>query len=365
MSSPEIEYSRKCTIAAKKIQNLFRAKIKEKNDNFSIVMKNDGIETPILEMFKYKRRPRRSFFNDFCNLATDIIHSSQYEGLELLLFVKIRIQSDGILIYFSEKIIEINGFFPKLKPFLLDYIRYVLSNTSILSTMKNSSPSVEEFIIRVKPIEFAPESFIGFHKDESIYTGITYVDSILSTEIAFDVDTIGLDWLRCSPSFRFKTTDKLYTLGFYDKYVIHSEPIYEEHEKLPREVNNFGRATARIDEDIIRFQDEDESVDYTFVRQTHRQKTKRHANPRKIIVFFVFPKEDRDNRVFKEEVSIPETDLIGFQLYNYKTTIELSPETVEEIKTAPSLLGFEFTGGKKKTIRKKHKRKSKTRRHNK
>ena len=105
MSSPDIE---KCKIAAIKIQNLFRAKIK-KNDNFSIVMKNDGIETPILEMFKYKRIPRRSFFNDFCNLATDIIDLPQYKGLQLLLFLKIRIQPDGILIYFSEKIIEIKN----------------------------------------------------------------------------------------------------------------------------------------------------------------------------------------------------------------------------------------------------------------
>ena len=365
MSSHEIEYFRKCTIAAIRIQNLFRAKIK-KNDNFSIVMKNHGIETPILEMFKYKRIPRiprRSFFNDFCNLATDIIDLPQYKGLQLLLFLKIKIQPDGILIYFSEKIIEINVVFPSLKQSLLDYIRYVLPNTSILSTMKNSSPPLEEFIIQVKPIQFATDSFIGYHKDNSIYTGITYVDSIVSTEIAFDVDTIEFEWLECSPSFRFKTTDKLCTLGFYDKYVIHSEPIYEEENKEPREVNNFGSATATIDKDTIRFQDE--SVDYTFLRQDHRQKTQRHANPRKIIVFFVFPKEKRDMRIFKEEEFISEEALIGFQLYNYKTIIELSEKTVKEIKTAPSLLGFEFTGGKKKTIRKKSKRKSKTRRHHK
>jgi hypothetical protein len=241
-----------------------------------------------------------------------------------------------------------------------------------------------------------PENFfnqVGIHKDDSVYTCITYINSPLSTEIAFDTKTINLEWLKCSPLFRFDTSGEITTLCFSDTYILHTAPIYEEEGKEPREVNIFDDYETMIDvkdpndgKSYLKFgnyvySDGEYRDNYleikpinTFLKQEHRKKIKK-PNTRQILASFFEKIGDRDRIStvsggthffrFGDPVEINVAELQNYKIDLVKEKIELTEDNIETIRTTEKLGIFQLAGGKKKykniiskRIRKTHKRKT-------
>jgi len=124
------------------------------------------------------------------------------------------------------------------------YISYILANCKLNLT------EIRQYQISIlNPMRsFELDLEAGLHKDSTIFTCLTYVDSPVSTELVFDIEALnaaGVDWLECSPIFRFDTTGKFYTLCFNDNYFYHTIPIYEEEGKTIKKANNLSFKVTR------------------------------------------------------------------------------------------------------------------------
>ena len=316
-------------------------------DNIYICMNKDEVEIPLVDIFTFKETEgifKKDFFIEFYR------HMSEIPDI----YIKITESVDDLEIYTDYNVDS---------SYLLPFIFYILKNTHI---------DLKEGIVIHIPHPSNFSNISGIHKDNSIYTCITYIDSLVTTEIAFDVKKIQLDWLTCSPLFRFNTVGKLSTLCFRDEYILHSIPIYEEEGKKPSVLNDFDG--SELIEDIdkngnpkISFRKVNyrgvEIDEYIFSKQLHRQKIQQATN-RTIIACFFYPIEFYTPDLTKQ-IFISKDEMEKYKIPLMQEKIELSEDTVETIRTSAKIGSFEFRGGKhKKTKRKNNPQKNNPRKNN-
>jgi hypothetical protein len=320
-------------------------------DNIYICMKKSEDEIPLVDIFTFKKTEGisdKSFFINFYHMLERIEQQKIIvASTEILIFpdilIKITETSDKGVDYLE---IEYNIGDSNIDyNYLLPFICYILKNTHI--DLKIG------IVMRIPhPSNFSLVA--GIHKDDSIYTCITYINSIVTTEIAFDVEKIQLDWLTCSPLFRFDTLGKLCTLCFRDKYILHSIPIYEEEGRRPSQLNEFedNDMIEEIDENgnpIITFS----SDPYIFLKQLHRKKIQRSTTNRKILGCFFYPVENYATDFSdKQTILIRKDDMKKYKIKLMQEKIELSQDTVESIRTSANIGSFDFKGGQHKKTKK-------------
>ena len=317
-----------------------------KADNIYICMNKDEVEIPLVNIFTFKENE---------GILKDVFFTNLYDYMKrhimkdrpiYIKIIEISDESGDYLSIVFHKNINDSDF---KNTYLLPFIFYILKNTHI-----NLKKGIVIYIAH--PYNFS--SIAGIHKDYCIYTSITYVNSTLTTEIAFDVENINLDWFTCSPLFRFDTVGKLSTLWFSDKYILHTIPIYEEEGKDPSELNEFADDDTMIEEII----DEKPQISfaydpYVFLKQLHRQKIKAPTE-RKILSCFFYEVDNVNDEDFdRTQMLIRKDEMEKYKIQFMQEKIELSEDAVESIRTSANLGSFEFRGGKhKKTM---HKRKNK------
>jgi len=246
-----------------------------------------------------------------------------------------------------------------VEEWILPYLLYVLANCKItlnpgdLFTCEILNPDTQS-------------DQVGFiHKDDDERTCITYLESPVSTELAFDLDELGeqidLSWMTCSPVFRFDTSQKLYTLCFNDKFMLHTVPVWEYQEfdddyKYAEENEHIIHTSLDTEGNPIR--------EFKFTKPTYREKIGKPDN-RRIITCFISTanREDiEESERFKRIIGTYNRSVA--QLDQYKMSyreekVELSKEIGEDILTKKIIKGkVEQRGGKTKNAKGKGKRKS-------
>jgi len=283
----------------------------------------------------------------------------------------------GDLLYESLKTLYTEHFDSHFKK----YILYILANSKI------NLDVLGEYEIYQLEIDHPYRSITftgGIHKDYTYFSCLTYLFSPLTTELAFDLKNPHLNWISCSPLFRFDAKEKLYTLCFNDKYMVHTVPIYEKEGVDIRDLNNFKSPynMARKNNQL-HFGSSQEKPE-VFLKQDYRQ--------------FVTPPEDRKilpsffnienihasttlSKILDSPPGVIEPNIVSFkaivtpsELQNYKVDseeekIKLTPDAITSIVHNPSLGKIPFAGGRKKNTKtkrvKKSKKKNKSKRANK
>ena len=242
--------------------------------------------------------------------------------------------------------------------------RFIFYN---LINLKNIDLSKKIRIQINHPKNFS-EITAGMHKDHCTYTSITYIKSPVTTEIAFETKTIKLDWLTCSPLFRFNTSEQITTLCFSDHYINHTAPVYEAEGKEPNEVNSMDTDENMIYTGVndnlqshIEFgyiKDHTWHNQDTFLKHVERQKVQ-PPKDRKILLLNTY--EEDQYKVFWKDIDfICKNDYYDinelrkkYEIQSVEEKLELSEDNVKLFIFSKSLGDFYFIGGinKNKTKR--------------
>ena len=368
------------TSAAKTIQEFFLKKYKQykqdkhnkqdkcsiqeqvslKPENIYICLNNEGEEIPLVNFFRFKKKDN-VIAPDFLNFYNYIKNKIDIETVGKNMFFKINLFNDKLNIVAHEKIFNKMHEDIKLKNMILDFICYNLVNNNI-----NLSNGISFDITH--PMNFS--EFSGIHKDDSIHTCITYINSPVTTEIAFDTDAIKLEWLKCSPLFRFNTTSQITTLCFSDHYIHHTVPIYEEEGKPPHELNKLDGETMTYHTtdngmSYIVFSEKGSEPNNIFLKTEHRKKIKK-PEIREVLVCFIHNfnnfdsyrkpysiKPIKNTFITEKPYTITLDDLQKYKIYSVQEKIELTNESIHAIRTNKTLGDFELMGGKTKNKRTK------------
>jgi hypothetical protein len=328
------------------------------DENVSMYLKTGPTnEQHLFNIFNFKVQPNGirdpNFFINFYNVFFETLGKNDVHTFYLQKNDNNELEIYVDLIYSEAK------YKPILNTFFFPYLLYIFANNKI---------DLDEGDDRIFKIEmFHPyatsDNPSGIHKDNTVHTCLTYVDSPLSTELAFDVEKTGLHWLTCSPIFRFDTSDSLYTLCFNDQFILHTIPIFEEEGKLPEEVNEF--------EPNYKMRENGEFIDYIengelerrFLKPEHRQKIAKYQN-RKVLACFIesdveIPHAENPKKTMK--TSFPISVLDGYRIQYEEEKIELSEDAVRTILTMPRLGKMRTLGGRKRKNKKTRKVKRKNR----
>ena len=364
------------TEAATKIQTIFRkykrnkivtCSIKPillKPDNIYICCNKEDREIPLVNFFRFKKKDRIISSDFFINFYNYMKKNIDGKTIGQNIIFKIKLFEDGLHIVAHQEIYNEMRDNSELKTFILHFIYYNLINNNI--------DLIEGISLQIThPINFSEYS--GIHKDNSIYTCITYINSVLTTEIAFDIETIKLEWLQCSPLFRFNTSRQITTLCFSDMYILHTVPIYEEEGKDPSEINILDIDETMITETIdgktyLKFGDYLQEVDSksspiqpknVFYKHEHRKKIQK-PEKREILVCGIFKFEKFDSQFMPYTVKSIKTTfsktpfIVGFdeiqqfKIDSIQEKIELTEDSVEIIRTTKTIGDFQLMGGKNK-----------------
>jgi hypothetical protein len=394
------------TSAAKKIQKAFRnyrinqlnkmlkdptclkEPINIKNENLYMYVKIGEREKHLFNIFNFKSMTKGikdpSFFKHFHEMiSTNFDEFGIVEHSHKFFFTK---NSDGftldVLIRKNYKEKETNQLKEKyeslIQSYFLPFFLYILANCKL---DMDEFDEENGFCMDMSHPKNVSE-VIGIHKDESIRTCLTYVDSPLTTEIAFDVAVLSLPWFSCSPLFRFKTTDKLYTLCFNDKFIEHTVPFYEEAGKDVSEINpleeyetmrenagflefgemstaNRGKNVYRnINGKVIKLPKKEKldwlgrSVPLQNITQRYKKPDyrKKMARPetRKVLATFLTEMDVDFSTLSNKSVltmKIPFSKIRDYNIDSLEERIELTEDSVNSIITKPFLGDFEFSGG--------------------
>ena len=391
--------------AAKKIQKAFRnyrisqlnkmledptclnEPINIKNENLYMYVKAGEKEEHLFNIFNFKSKTKGikdpSFFKRFHEMmSTEFDEFGIVEHSHKFFFTK---KDDGftlnILIKKNEKEEKTNQLKEKyeslIRSHFLPYLLYILANCKLDMDEFDEENGFSMDMSHPKNVS----EVIGIHKDESIRTCLTYVDSPLTTEIAFDTEVLDLPWFSCSPLFRFKTTDKLYTLCFNDTLIEHTVPFFEEAGKDVSEINpleeyetmrenagflEFGEiSTATRGRDIYRSVNgkatklpKKEKLDWRgrpvplqnitqrYKKPEYRKETAR-PETRKVLTTFLTTM-DVDFSTFSSKsvltMEIPFSKIRDYNIDSLEERIELTEDSVNSIITKPFLGDFEFSG---------------------
>jgi len=385
--------------AAKKIQRVFRnyrlrqlkkllkdpscllKPISIKNENIYMYVKKEDKEEHLFNLFNFKPTSggikEGSFFARFHEMVST--EFNDFDGItheHKFFFAK---KNDG----FSMEVLgkdsdELKSKYESLmQTHFLPCILYILANCKLNFAEFDENNG---FLVNMSHPKNVSE-IIGIHKDETIRTCLLYVDSPLSTEIAFDTETVNLPWFSCSPLFRFKTTDKLYMLCFNDELIEHTVPFFEEEGKDVAEINpleeyetlrekdgflEFGEiSTSSTGKDVYQNKNgtlkklpRKERVDslgnpvslknvvYRFKKPTHRKKVPR-PEVRKILTTFVLAMKrttaERQNQTILK-IDVPFSTISDYKIDSLEERIELTEDSITSIVTKSHLGDFEFSG---------------------
>lgn len=349
------------TEAAIKIQNIFR-KYKRKQteecsirpivinpDNIYICFNKEEEEIPLVNFFRFKKIDKvidLDFFMKFNNYMNEHI---DFETTGIRMFCRIQLVDNKLHIYAHTEIIEN----VVLNEYVFKYIFYILINNNI--DLKRGIT-----IQIVHPRGFS--EFSGIHKDNTIHTCITYINSELTTEIAFDTDAIELKWLKCSPLFRFNTSKQITTLCFSDSYIFHTVPIYEEEGKDPSQLNKLDEYETMREETVdgksyLVFGDFLKSTStqpsHRFYKPLSRQKTT-SPEKRDILSCMMYDYDYTPYYISRLDFNQQPPIIVDFdeikryRVDSIKEKIELSEESVELIRVSKKLGDFQMWGGKNK-----------------
>lgn len=404
--------TRKRNSAATKIQKLFRKRrarisalksqlasescalesepIRISDENLYMFLKDEGKVIPLFSIFNFIPNPKaisnRDFFEEFYTFISNEFHEDHPHSFKItkkgsnieiktLLLEKSKPYRDK----FTKE--QIDGLVQKyetyMDSFFIPYIFYILANSKI--DLDDPEGYTFDF-----SHPFNVSGLSGIHKDYSMFTCITYINSPATTELAFDVAEI--KWIACSPLFRFENTGKLYTLCFNDQLMIHTMPIYEEEGKDRAETNAFeDYETVRSREGYLEFGtiktasspgsrdrpikqyqyktgevavlEKKEKVDskgnpypiqspeYTFVKQHHRTRVPK-PKVRKILASFIY---DGNSNSYPSVLttSVDVSIFENFKIGSPEEQIQLSEGVVDSIITQPRIGAFKFKGGRK------------------
>jgi hypothetical protein len=248
--------------------------------------------------------------------------------------------------------------------FFYPYVLFVLANSK-MNFEKNA-----QYYLQIDQPRVTRSILAGFHKDDTLRTLITYVNSPVSTELVFHEEAINasvtssskrppVPWLSCSPIFRFDTRDNLYTLCFNDKYMHHTPPIYEEEGKPLYETN-----ILETPDDLQRIIDSKGEK----MRTTHeidgKHVTKEHPIPksrrfvsfvksnRMTIASFIFDADTTNYGIYKiqlkDGITIPISELEQHKMGYQEEKIELTEDSIRIITEEEYLGTVRQTGGSQK-----------------
>lgn len=400
--------------AARKIQSLFkRHKQKKKNDqrldqaescspkttkvsvgskNLSIFLQKGEKEIQLLHIAVFKPLvhgiPNPAFFKEFYDI---LLHEFTLSHAHVFVLSKIddTIQVQMMLsdVFNPSLRKNVNRTQEEFDAIMSIYYKYLHSHflPYLFHIVANSNIDFDDY-----PDGFTLEfshphntaEVSGFHKDLSILTCLTYVNSSLSTEIAFDVDMIDLPWFTCSPLLRFESSKKLYTLYFNDDYIHHTVPLWEEEGKGVHMTNPFEEyetfreegphlvfgqmqtTNTGVGRDVHHLKNKEilllpkkekvgskgetlpfDSEEYRFLKQHARQKV---AAPPVREVLAVFMQEyDRYIYPIVETISMPFSLVEGYVSTNKEERIELTGSSVNSMISSTGLAGLEFKGGRR------------------
>jgi hypothetical protein len=265
-----------------------------------------------------------------------------------------------------------------LEDYFFQYILYVFANGKFKPKQK--------FLYNVDVQYNHPiaVSLTGLHQDETIYTGLTYVKSPVSTELTFEPrllsklyadEGIQKDKIP-NPIFRFDTSKGLYTLWFSDEYTKHTIPVYEKEGIPTAELNNFSDYVSADDGYTMTEYEEDGNIYLNFgipgsAADKHlKPASRRKIEPpkkRQVILCFVNPEYDKptDDHGRRYTASFPLSVLEDYKLDYPEESMQLTKEVINTILTQPTLGRPKLTGGKKTRKNKNKKGKSKNKGNNK
>jgi hypothetical protein len=246
-----------------------------------------------------------------------------------------------------EEHITYNDFY---ETYCYPYILYILANSKIDFKGGNEEMFFKLEMIHPRDLGLNPS---GIHKDNSCRTCLTYVNSPLSTELAFDIENIKLGWLTCSPIFRFDTLGKFFTLCFNDYYMTHTIPIYEE-EGVPVEDTNFLQDNYEIKREGDKiFFIEDGKTDGEFLIPKYRQYVSKPSE-RKVIVCFIEETEE-DDVEYTYETLLDFSSLNAHRLPYEEEKIELTEKSIQVILEEEKIGKAAQKGGKRTKKRRRRK----------
>lgn len=278
------------------------------------------------------------FFNDFY----DAFHGLKRHplGNYFTFLIKFKRNNQIIIKYDKNNITNPDDMLLYSK-FFYPYMFYILANCKFNFTVNS------QYIINILHPQTEP-SLAGLHKDDTIRTCLTYVNSPVSTELVFDEEVINVDWLKCSPIFRFDTSDKFYTLCFNDEYIYHTPPIYEEEGKPIQKINELEN-----EDEIIRKDGKFYLKDYDadgIVREQLIPKHRQHVpepKKRKVLMCFIDePSETINISEYKHGITITMSEIEHYKLLQQEEKIELSESSIRIIMEEEYLGNVRQRGGK-------------------
>jgi len=368
------------TDAATKIQKIFRRRLLLKtlkktpdvcltepiimgNENISMFLKKGRKEIPLFNIFNFSPNEHgikhSDFFSDFheiisrrdyvFGLSDFYVHKPNADEIEISIKMTFSI--------FTKKAgFDMNEHLPLLNEHVFPYILFIFANNTVDLDEMNEDGERKIYNIEIQNPTSHGENASGAHKDDTVCTCLTYVDSPVSTELAFDIEGLDLEWLTCSPIFRFDTSDKLYTLCFNDRLMVHTVPIFEEEGKDVSELQFFVEGHTVSEENGIIKHGDPNNPEYVFIKPKNRKKIAR-PEVRKVMGCFIKNDSAVPDDAFT--VRFPISKLLDYKMSYEKEKLPLSEKQDDEIIENAMLGTVKMVGGKsKKKIKKKARKKT-------
>ena len=322
------------------------------NQHIYVHLNKDKKTTPLFNLFNFSPTSEIPDIAIFKELYETLITEFTEETMPLF-FIKRHIHNgeETITLYIIVKKEDTNNIINRL---FLPFIYYILANC-IIDIPHNKNV----YLNITHPLNTS--GLIGMHKDRSFATCLTYLQSPLTTELAFDEASIDLPWLTCSPLFRFDSSNKFYTLCFNDRYMRHTAPVFNEKDLTPsktnklevgetiRETANKIRFVTKLDVDSDDSDEDSVRVDDEFDKPTYRKHVPIPKDRKVLMVFFEDTTYMHDEKLKSPsmEITITPEMLNSYKIKHGNKAIELSKNLMQIIKYKPSLEGIPFSGGNK------------------
>jgi hypothetical protein len=303
------------------------------DENVYMYFTKENEEQMLFNIFKFTQKPNGIQYPNFFRKLYDLIFTKfeKYDSHDFY----ITTNNEGNIDLYSKIKYEDEQFNNYFYPYLL----YVLANSKI---------ELEEGVI-INIEMFHPDAHSdytsGIHKDDSHRSCLTYIDSPISTELAFHLENLGIDWLKCSPLFRFDTSNYLYTLVFNDALMYHTIPIWEEEGKQTEKTNFFEegyKMTRRAD--LLEFE-KSGTIEGTFQKPMSREMISK-PEKRRVLSSFISIVEEIPSGLVKK--SFPMAVLQDYKIIQEEEKIELSQQSVRTIIESPTLGQMKMRGGERR-----------------
>lgn len=352
-------------------------------NNLYVYLPTPNEEVPLFSIFDFKSMAHGivnlNFFSDFHERFSEsflfhyrfvhkfLIEKTSENEFDFQILLPVGM-SDSIELYMEE-------YKHLWEPFFLPYLKFSLANNKI--DIENIPVYTKFFAVIYHPLDVVDDSKI--HKDYSMRTCLTFLDSPTTTELAFDVNELNLSWLSCSPLFRFKTSEKLCTLCFNDNLMEHAPPFYKEEPGTNDDEDDLGDNDEEYEGNINSEPLVREGNVFSFSRKKYGRQSSRSVvyrpSSRKIIMCMFYDAKQFEKQFYAPNKfksvnvnSVTLKDLLDYRIDVEEEKRSLSPELIEDLLKNSTLAGFEFAGGKnkknkrrtvkrKKTISRRNKRK--------